>query len=64
MNGKLEPSNGGLDQPGIEVVPTRAGYDRWAEFYDREDNPLVLLDETHISTLAGEVVGLDMADIG
>ena len=64
MKGKLEPSNGGLDQPGIEVVPTRAGYDRWAEFYDREDNPLVLLEETHISPLAGEVVGLDLADVG
>ena len=32
--------------PGIEmeIVPTRAGYDHWAEFYDKEDNPLVLLE--------------------
>ena len=48
----------------MEVVPTRAGYDRWAEFYDGEDNPLVLLENTHIGPLAGEVAGLAVADIG
>ena len=48
----------------MEVVPTRAGYDRWAEFYDGEDNPLVLLEERYIGPLAGEVAGLAVADIG
>ncbi len=48
----------------IEIVPTRAGYDRWAEFYDDEDNPLVLLEEKHIGPLAGDVAGLAVADIG
>jgi len=47
-----------------EVLPTRAGYDRWAEIYDGEDNPLVFLEEEHIGRLIGDVVGLAVADIG
>ena len=47
-----------------EVVPTEAGYDRWAEFYDGDDNPLVLLEEEHIGPLLGDVAGLDVADVG
>src|SRR5712691_10886112 len=47
-----------------DVVPTRAGYDRWAEIYDGEDNPLVLLEEQHIGDLIGNVAGLEVADIG
>ena len=48
----------------MEIVPTRAGYDRWAEFYDKEDNPLVLLEEKYIEPLVGDVSGLTVADIG
>jgi malonyl-CoA O-methyltransferase len=48
----------------METVPTRAGYDRWAEFYDSEDNPLVILEEQHIGALAGNVARLKVADIG
>lgn len=47
-----------------EIVPTEIGYDRWAEVYDGEDNPLVVLEEKHISALIGNVAGLDVADIG
>jgi malonyl-CoA O-methyltransferase len=47
-----------------EVVPTKVGYDRWAEVYDGEDNPLVLLEERHIGSLLGEVSGLDVVDVG
>src|SRR5882672_4474492 len=36
------------DAVEMETVPTQAGYDRWAEFYDSDDNPLVLLEEQHI----------------
>jgi malonyl-CoA O-methyltransferase len=51
--------------PGaIEVLPTEAGYDRWAEIYDGEDNPLVLLEAEHIGSLIGEIKGLAVADIG
>jgi len=48
----------------METVPTQAGYDRWAELYDSDDNPLVLLEEQHIGPLIGDVAGLDLADIG
>lgn len=47
-----------------EVVPTDVGYNRWAEVYDAEDNPLVLLEETKITPLIGNVAGLAVADIG
>ena len=48
----------------MDIVPTQAGYDRWAAFYDGEDNPLVLLEERQMGPLAGEVAGLAVADIG
>jgi malonyl-CoA O-methyltransferase len=48
----------------MDIVPTLAGYDRWAEIYDAEDNPLVLLEEKHIGTMIGNVAGLAVADIG
>src|SRR5438876_9143446 len=51
-------------QNEMEIVPTQAGYDRWAEFYDDDDNPLVLLEEQHIVSLAGNVTGLAVADVG
>jgi len=47
-----------------EVVPTDVGYNRWAKVYDGEDNPLVLLEESHITPLIGNVAGLAVADIG
>jgi malonyl-CoA O-methyltransferase len=47
-----------------ETVPTQVGYDRWAECYDNDDNPLVLLEEQHIGHLAGIVAGLKVVDIG
>jgi len=53
-----------LAAEGVEVVPTRSGYDRWAEIYDGEDNPLVLLEEEHFPSLIGDVNGLAVADIG
>src|SRR5437879_1875745 len=59
----LLPKQGTVDME-METVPTQAGYDRWAEFYDNEDNPLVFLEEQHIGALAGNVAGLKLADIG
>jgi len=46
------------------VMPTQAGYDRWAEVYDQEDNPLILLEESHLGQLLGEVSGLAVLDLG
>jgi malonyl-CoA O-methyltransferase len=45
-------------------VETRAGYDRWAEIYDGEDNPLVKLEELHVDRLLGDVRKLDVLDHG
>jgi ubiquinone/menaquinone biosynthesis C-methylase UbiE len=64
MKRETQESGGKLETGGMEIVPTRAGYDRWAEFYDEEDNPLVLLEERHIGPLVGNVAGLAVADIG
>jgi malonyl-CoA O-methyltransferase len=55
------------DDPDViehDVMPTQAGYDRWAEFYDEEDNPLILLEESHLGPLLGEVAGLTVLDLG
>jgi ubiquinone/menaquinone biosynthesis C-methylase UbiE len=49
---------------GFDVLPTREGYDRWAEIYDTEDNPLIVLEEPRVTELLGEVRGLRIADIG
>jgi len=47
-----------------EELPTDQGYDRWAEIYDGEDNPLVALEERETAPLLEEVAGLEIADIG
>ena len=64
MKPAIQPNDGTPAAADTEIVPTQVGYDRWAEFYDGEDNPLVLLEEGHIGPLAGEVAGLAVADIG
>jgi malonyl-CoA O-methyltransferase len=48
----------------IDILPTQDGYDRWAQIYDDEDNPLILLEEPHVAALLGDVAGLTIADIG
>ncbi|MBI5863574.1 MAG: methyltransferase domain-containing protein [Planctomycetes bacterium] len=47
-----------------EHLSTRAGYDRWAEIYDVEDNPLIALEEMHIDALLGAFAGLDVLELG
>jgi malonyl-CoA O-methyltransferase len=47
-----------------ERVSTREGYDRWAEIYDDEDNPLIGLEEPLVAGLLGEAGGLDVVDLG
>jgi malonyl-CoA O-methyltransferase len=48
----------------MDVVPTQEGYDRWAVFYDSDDNPLIQLEELHFDSLLGDVSGLTIADVG
>jgi malonyl-CoA O-methyltransferase len=52
------------DLAATEALPTRAGYDRWAEVYDVEDNPLVALEEQHIAPFLDGASGLAVADVG
>ncbi len=66
-NADLDLANWGMNPSSpveMEVVPTEAGYDRWAEFYDADDNPLVLIEGQHFGDMIGAVKGLTVADIG
>jgi peroxiredoxin len=46
------------------VLSTQEGYDRWAEIYDGDGNPLTALEEPEVDQLVGDVAGLDVADVG
>jgi malonyl-CoA O-methyltransferase len=46
------------------ILSTKAGYDRWAEIYDTEQNPLISLEEPVVERLLGDVEGLDVVDVG
>jgi ubiquinone/menaquinone biosynthesis C-methylase UbiE len=48
----------------VEDLATRDGYDRWAEIYDGEDNPLILLEQRALPGLLGDVRGLQVVDLG
>lgn len=52
------------EEPERLTLPTREGYDLWAEIYDDEANPLVLLEEPLVERLLGEVRGLAVLDVG
>lgn len=58
----LHRMEAGHERPGI--VPTQSGYDQWSEFYDVDENPLVLLEDLHFPKLLGDVEGIEVADIG
>jgi ubiquinone/menaquinone biosynthesis C-methylase UbiE len=49
-----------------EPDPTaiRSGYDRWAEVYDHDMNPLVALEEPSVREALGDVSGLGLLDLG
>jgi malonyl-CoA O-methyltransferase len=42
----------------------RSGYDRWAEVYDRDLNPLIALEEPRVRQALGDVSGLTVLDLG
>jgi ubiquinone/menaquinone biosynthesis C-methylase UbiE len=46
------------------ILPTREGYDLWAEVYDGDGNPLTALEEPHVDRLIGPPAGLSVADVG
>ncbi len=46
------------------VLSLNEGYNRWAEFYDDDDNPLHLLEEAVVDEALGEVNGKVVVDLG
>lgn len=42
----------------------RTGYDRWAEVYDHDLNPLIGLEEPHVHAALGDVRGRSVLDLG
>jgi ubiquinone/menaquinone biosynthesis C-methylase UbiE len=46
------------------VLPAKDGYDRWSEVYDEDGNPLVFLEESHVTRTLGNVAGLSILDVG
>jgi len=47
-----------------DLTQVQQGYDRWAEVYDHDANPLPALEEPHVRLAAGEVNGLTVLDLG
>src|SRR3989441_2397890 len=50
------------DRP--RVLPTREGYDRWADTYDTMGNWLLALEEPEVDRALGDVANLDLLDAG
>lgn len=48
----------------VDHLSTKEGYDRWAEVYDTDGNPLIAMEEPEVDRLLGDVAGLAVADIG
>jgi malonyl-CoA O-methyltransferase len=46
------------------VATVRAGYDRWAEVYDHDANPLPALEEPFFRKAAGDVNNRNVLDLG
>jgi len=46
------------------VVSAQDGYDLWAEIYDEEVNPLVLIEGPEVARALGDTRGLDVLDVG
>jgi ubiquinone/menaquinone biosynthesis C-methylase UbiE len=52
------------EPPKPETGAVRVGYDRWAEIYDQEENPLIGLEEPVVREALGDVAGLAVLDLG
>ena len=55
---------GADDRPGFKNVDVIEGYDRWACTYDRQVNPLIMLEENITLEVIGEVRGKRILDLG
>ena len=48
----------------VRVLPTQEGYDLWAETYDTMGNWLLAMEEPELERVLGDVVGLEVLDVG
>ena len=55
---------GADDRPGYKNVAVIEGYDRWASTYDRQTNPLIMLEENTTLELIGDVQAKRVLDLG
>src|SRR5437762_12940407 len=53
-----------MDPSSRITIGTKPGYDRWAEVYDGEGNPLVALEEARVAELVGDARSLRVVDVG
>jgi malonyl-CoA O-methyltransferase len=58
------PEESPADQAAQPELPVRQGYDRWAQVYDTDGNPLVALEQRVFDAVLGEVRGLSVLDLG
>src|SRR5262245_2795718 len=42
------------------VLPTKEGYDRWSETYEEDDNPLILLEDSHVAPVLRQAPTLSL----
>jgi len=49
---------------GDHVLSTEEGYDRWAEVYESDGNPLTEMEEPRVMRLVGDVSDKDVVDVG
>lgn len=61
---RMSPETSPPSPDPIDLLPTKDGYNRWAEIYDEDNNPLIALEEPWVDRLLGDVRGLIVADIG
>src|SRR5262245_43847283 len=53
-----------VEKREVIMLPTKDGYDRWSEVYEEDGNPLILLEESHVARILGNVAGLSILDVG
>jgi malonyl-CoA O-methyltransferase len=53
-----------MNESEMVVVPTKEGYDGLSEIYEEDGNPLILLEESHVARMLGNVAGLSILDVG
>ena len=51
-------------RPQASAVSVQEGYERWARIYDETPNPLLALEERHLTSILPDVVGGNVLDLG